>query len=145
MELRLAFRVNPKVSALPDWPGEFWPVISWSGPRHDARDDGTVSYYQYATDTEMAAMQEMRRAVIGKAKDSLQSVHLETIISGLQLPLRPQNPHVALYCLDQPDASMWGKWFGEHIGEWLRRFGASPETLEAWCWRVLWRDKAQRA
>jgi hypothetical protein len=130
--------VNPKAAGIPDCPGEFWPVISWSGPRHGPRDDGSVSYYQY--ETELAAMQAIRRAVLEKPAVR-GCAYLSTLRAGLELPLLPQHPHVALYFTDEQDARAWGGWFGGRIGVWLRRFAAAPETLESWAWRVLWRKQ----
>jgi hypothetical protein len=141
--------VNPKVSAIPGWPGEFWPVIVWDGKRYNGRDDGTISYYQYLSAAELEAVQAMRRAVVEKtaAEDPLKlgRDYLQLFFSSVELPLTPQNPHVGLYYFDETDAAMWGTWFGDHIGEWLRRFGAGPETLERWAWRVLWGDKSRTA
>jgi hypothetical protein len=141
-DLHFNFRVNPKASAIPGAPGEFWPVIVWDGKRYNSRDDGTVSYYQYLTAAELETVQAMRRAVVenAAAQDPLQlgRDHLRIFFSSVELPLTPQNPHVGLYYFDAADAAMWGKWFGEHIGDWLRRFGAEPETLERWARRVLW-------
>lgn len=135
-ELEFNFRVNPKAAGIPDCPGEFWPVISWSGPRYGPRDDGSVSYYQYETDLE--AMRAMRHRVV--EKPAIRGCgYLQTLRSGLELPLLAQHPHAALYYVDEEDARAWGSWFGSRIGEWLRRFAAAPETLESWAWRVLWK------
>jgi hypothetical protein len=127
--------VNPKAAGIADCPGEFWPVISWNGPRHGPRDDGSVSYYQY--EAELAPMQALRRAVLEKAAVG-QCPGLPGLREGLEFPLRPQTPHVALYYVDEGDARAWGGWFGDHVAAWLRRFTATPETLDAWCWRELW-------
>jgi len=148
-DLHFNFRVNPKASAIPGWPGEFWPVIVWDGKRYNTRDDGTISYYQYVTAAELEAVQAMRRAVVEKiaAQDPLKlgRDHLQIFFSSVELPLPPQNPHVGLYYFDEAHAAMWGKWFADNIGEWLRRFCARPETLERWAWRVLWGDKSRSA
>ena len=135
-ELEFNFRVNPKAAGIPDCPGEFWPVIAWNGVRHGPRDDGTVSYYQY--EPEIAAMEAMRRDVLAKPAIG-GCAYLETLRAGLELPLLPQHPHVALYYVDEQDAHAWGSWFGGRIGEWLRRFADAPETLETYAWRVLWK------
>ena len=134
-DLEFNFRVNQKRAGIPDCPGEFWPDISWSGPRHDARDDGTVSYYQYEPD--VRAMQELRRALLDRS-EVRRCVYLATLRDMVDQGLAPQGPHTALFYYDERDARAWGAWFGDHIGAWLRRFAAAPETLDAWCWRVLW-------
>jgi hypothetical protein len=111
-------------------------VISWNGPRHGPRDDGTVSYYQY--ETELASMQAIQRTVLGKP--AVQAcAYLATLRSIVDQGLVPQTPHTALYYVDEQDARAWGGWFAGRIAEWLRRFSAVPETLETWAWRVLWR------
>lgn len=137
-ELEFNFRVNPKASMLPDCPGEFWPVIEWNGPRHGPRDDGTVSYYQYESQTE--PMQAMQHAILDKPAVRA-CAFLATLRSLAEHPLVAQSPHTGLYYVDEGDARAWGAWFGERVGEWLRRFAAAPETLETWAWRVLWAKK----
>lgn len=97
-------------------------MISWNGPRHGPRDDGTVSYYQY--ETELASMPAIQRAVL--EKPAVQAcAYLATLRS----------------IVDEEDARTWGGWFAGRIAEWLRRFSAAPETLETWAWRVLWRKQ----
>jgi hypothetical protein len=121
-------------------PGEFRAVLSWQGPRAGARDDGTVSYYQYAGAVDLAAMQALRRSVVQKVAARAQSNKLLSVmIEGLDLPLLPQHPDVALYYFDGGDAAAWGDWFGSRIGAWIEAFEGAPETLETYCWRVLWR------
>jgi hypothetical protein len=138
--MRLAFPVSARSAGLPDVPGEFRPVISWQGPRAGAADDGTVSYYQYAGTGDIAAMQALRRSVVSKVAARAQPNRLlSVIIEGLDLPLLPQHPDIALYYFDNDDAAAWGRWFGGHIGAWIEAFEGAPETLEAHCWRVLWR------
>lgn len=112
-------------------PGEFRPDISWQG---------TVSYYQYASEAELAQMQGLRRAVVQKVVARAQpSPLLAVIVDGLDIPLRAQHPDVALYYFDEHDAAAWGGWFGARIAAWCERFAAAPETLEDYCRRVLWR------
>ena len=138
-ELNVAFTVNRRAAGIADAPGEFWPVIAWDGPKHGPRDDGTVSYYQYVTGAEAVEIQALRRSVVQKVAARVPpNSLLETIITGLDLPLRPNHPHVALYYFDEGDAAAWGAWFGGHMSAWCGRFAAAPETLESWCRRVLW-------
>jgi hypothetical protein len=141
-ELEFNFRVNPKAAGIADCPGEFWPVISWNGPRYGPRDDGTVSYYQYVTQSDLGAIQAMRSTVLEK-----QAVrgcpYLQTLREGLEPPFYPQQPHSGLFYVDEEDARAWGGWFGGNIAGWLKKFTASPETLEAWVWRVVWDEKTR--
>lgn len=132
--------MNPKIAGLPDTPGEFWPVISWKGPGGGARDDGTVSYYQYATSDDLSDMQRLRRGVVQKViARAPPDKPFAVLLGGLDLPLAPQHPHVALYYFDAGDGTAWGAWFAARIGDWSARFQAAPETLDRYCWRVLWR------
>ncbi|MFZ2956222.1 MAG: hypothetical protein WA705_04975 [Candidatus Ozemobacteraceae bacterium] len=148
--LVLIFPVNPKASAIPYCPGEFWPVIYWTGPKYNERDDGLISYYQYASQADIEEIQQLRKAVIKKVGEQnvfdhevyhgIRDASLGSILAGLDAPLAPNHPHTALYYLDEDDAESWGAWFGSHIEAWIVRFRAAPETLEAWCWRNIWKD-----
>ena len=104
------------------------------------RDDGTVSYYQYERDLD--AMQELRRSVLDRS-EVRRCPYLATLRDMVDQGLAPQGPHTPLFYYADGDAHAWGAWFGDHIAEWLRRFAAAPETLDVWCWRVLW-DKDPR-
>jgi hypothetical protein len=85
-------------------------------------------------------MQVLRRGVVQKVvAQARPNPLLSVIVRGLDLPLLPQHPHVALYFFDADDATAWGGWFAERIAAWCERFAAMPETLESYCWRVLWR------
>lgn len=129
--LQLGFPVNRKGAGLSDVPGEFRPEFSWQG--------GTVSYYQYASEADLAEMQALRRAVVQRVvAQARPNPILASTIDGLDIPLRAQHPDVWLYYFDEHDAAAWGGWFGARIAAWLARFGAAPETLDSWCRRVLW-------
>ena len=126
--LQLGFPVNRKGAGLSDVPGEFRPELSWQG---------TVSYYQYTSETDRSEMQALRRAVVQKVVARARpNTLLTVIVDGLDIPLRVQHPDVALYYFDENDAAAWGGWFGARVSAWLARFTATPETLEAWCRRV---------
>lgn len=154
-DLHFQFRVNPKASAIPHCPGEFWAEVAWDGPRYSSRDDGTVSYYQYTTETENQSIHALVKAVIHKVRqqDSFENegfraardIMLGSIDLGLDLPPEPRLPNYALYYLDENDASTWGAWFAHNVGPWIQRFQEAPETLEAWSWRVLWKDLPRRS
>lgn len=151
--LTLSVRVNPKASALPFSPGEFSLDWKWEGPRTDPADDGTVSHFQYDTEADRAALPALNAAVLDRAerleaepaplragRDALLAVRRE----GLALPPVPNHPGHAFYYLDESDADAWGRWLGARLSGWLTRFDAAPETLQAWCWRVLWKDLPRR-
>jgi len=138
-EIELSFAVDRKAAGIPDAPGAFWPLLSWQGPRYGARDDGTVSYYQYATEADITEIQSMRRAVVQKVVSRAQPNKLLSVyVEGLDTPLRPNHPQVGLFYFDERDAAAWGGWFGARIAAWRERFAAAPETLESYCRRVLW-------
>src|SRR5574337_1163639 len=60
--LSIGFRLNQK--NLQGYPGEFMPAIAWNGPRHNARDDGEVSFYQYTSSADVDALQALQRQVV---------------------------------------------------------------------------------
>lgn len=148
--LQFEFRINPKASALPGIPVHFWPLVQWSGPRYSERDSGLVSWFQYTSEAENRSIQELRRRVLDKANrlefcpDEAHRVLARSVLEMLYLELddslRPNHPQPSLFYFDEEDCMVWGEWFGGNLGEWLVRFGAMPETLETWCWRVLWKD-----
>ena len=122
--------MNRSGAGRPDVPGEFRPEISWQG---------TVSYYQYASEAELAELQALRRGVVQKvAAQARPNPTLASYVDGLDIPLRAQHPDVWLYYFDERDAAAWGGWFGARIAAWCARFAAAPETLESYCRRVLW-------
>lgn len=149
-DLQFQFRVNQKASAIPYCPGEFWAEVSWNGQRYNSRDDGMVSYYQYTSDTDNEKIQALDKVVIAKVRSqetfenesfkTMRDISLGTIDIGLNKPPEPRFPNYPLYYLDSVDASAWGVWFASNIGLWIYRFQQVPETLEAWSWRVLWKD-----
>lgn len=150
--LTLDFVVNPKASAIPHCPGEFWPVITWTGPKYDDHDDGTVSWYQYTTDGEIRQIQDLRRAALNRTaaqetfENDVYRQMRDTSLAMIELGFddslpKPHLPHTPLYYLTEVDAAHWGAWFGKHLPTWVERFQARPETLSSWCWRVLWKDR----
>ena len=139
----VGFRLNRK--NLPDYAGEFMPEIVWSGPRHGPRDTGHVSFYQYALPAEIDAVAALQKRVIEKF---VADRHLEAeltdgrspvrwMASACDIEIRPNHDRWLPYWNGE-DAAAWGSLFGASMKEWLSRFLANPETLEAWCWRVLW-------
>jgi hypothetical protein len=51
--------------------------------------------------------------------------------------IRP-NHHRWLPYWDSDDVAAWGELLGASMEGWVARFFENPETLEAWCQRVLW-------
>ncbi len=150
-ELSFWFKVNSRTSAFPNLPGEFWPVIMIKHLRNNKRDDGLVSWYQYADNSmndEMTAFQwsvfakvknqtEFESAFYRSCRDSNLRHYRRTIQEGFQVGW----PHTALFYLDERDAEFWGKLFAVHLPTWMARFCACPETLEGYMWRVHWSAK----
>ena len=141
--LTFGFRLNRK--NLPDYPGEFMPEIFWSGPRAGPRDTGEVSFYQYALPQEAGAVASLQKRVIEKFIVEMQlEAQLEqpgslvrTLADTCDLEIRPNHDRWLPYW-NAEDATAWGSLFGASMRGWVSRFLASPETREAWCWRVLW-------
>ncbi|HEU4699361.1 MAG TPA: hypothetical protein VFS40_09280 [Gemmatimonadales bacterium] len=153
--LALAFHVNPKASAIPYCAGECWPLLHAPAPLRRAEgDDGLVSWYQYTTEPEHAAIQALQRRVYAKvaAQDGFAvDVHRQMRDNSLPLlratteaPLEARFPHTALAYLDADDAEAWGTLLGAQLPGWLARFQAQPETLESYMWRVHWTAEVGR-
>jgi hypothetical protein len=141
----VAFRVNRK--NMSGYPGEFMPDIVWDAPRYETRDTGHVSWYQYALASETAAVVALRRqildsfleggAVAVRATEAGRTL-VQLLADSRDAEIRPNQPPWLPYWHDE-DAADWGHLFGRAIDGWLRRFAERPETLDAWCWRVLWK------
>jgi hypothetical protein len=146
--LSIWFKVNAKASAIPYQPGEFWPVIEAATLRYGERDSGTVSWHQYTTPEENAAILDLNRRVYAKtqAQDTFENdvyrqmrdIWLNMAAFALDQPLLPGHPHTGLHYLDEEDAHAWGALFGQQLEGWLQRFNTQPETLEMYMWRVHW-------
>lgn len=141
--LAVGFRLNRK--NLASYPGEFMPDISWNGVRFGPRDSGDVSFYQYALPEETEEVSTLRKRIVSKfiaeahreAELSDERSLTRLIADASQRKIVPnQAPWLPYW--DAEDVAAWGRLFGASIGGWMSRFLASPETLEAWCWRVLW-------
>lgn len=143
------FKVNPKASALPPFPGEFWPVIETEQFRYDETDNGLVSWYQY-TDGQMK--EEMKRhqwSVFAKFENQTdfefksskrsRDAHLPSLRRRIEEDFRANWPHEALYYMDEQDAENWGKLFARQLIPWVEKFWANPETLDGYMWRVHWK------
>lgn len=141
--LTVGFRLNRK--NLAGYPGEFMPDICWSGPQSGARDTGEVSFYQYTSPSETRALAALQRSVIEKFVTGLQQEGelsdphglVRLLAEACEREIRPHH-HRWLPYWDRDDATAWGELFGASMAGWIARFFENPETLEAWCQRVLW-------
>lgn len=148
--LQMAFKANPKASAIPHVPGEFWPVII--GPESlrgsEPGDDGSISWYQYTSEADVQEIQALRWHVYEKvaAQDTfsneayrgMRDSSLGLVRMSIEAPLDARLPSTALHYLDAVDARAWGGLFAAQLREWLARFEAAPETLDRYMWRVHW-------
>ncbi len=147
-ELSFWFKVNPKASALPPLPGEFWPVIEARLLRYNQRDSGVLSWYQYTDEAMNAEMKALQWSVYAKVEGQntfenecvrgLRDAFLPCLRRSIEADVRVGCPHDALYYVDERDAEFWGKLFAVQLVPWMQRFGAAPETLEGYMWRVHW-------
>lgn len=150
--VNLWFKVNGKASALPYQAGEFWPVIEAASLRYNARDDGTLSWYQFADEADQNEMRSLQQGVRDKvaALENIQpefwarirDSNVRFMSDFIEMGFRVGHPHTSLYYLDEEDAQNWGRLLGRQLQGWLDRFRAAPETLEGYMWRVHWRDGA---
>lgn len=159
--LTLFFEVSPKSGGMPGWPGHFRPLVEAGALRHNARDDGAVSWYQFTDGATEEAMQALQRDVLAKVaaqgkapprgadpeqakmaaflRGSLKTC-LNIMRADLARPFEPRLPHAPLYYLDEDDARRWGALLGASLDGWIARWSAAPETLEGHMWRVHWKD-----
>lgn len=141
--LTVGFRLNRRNIA--EYPGEFMAEIFWGGSRTSPRDTGEISFYQYALPAELDAIRSLHTRIVARfiAEQQLETElanpgSLTRLMSDASdVEIRPnQNRWLPFWSAD--DAGAWGDLFGQSINGWISRFLANPETLEAWCWRVLW-------
>ena len=142
------FKVNGKASALPFQPGEFWPVLEVADLRFNDRDDGTLSWYQYADESNQEEMLNQQKVVMRKVAgqnnieprlwEVSRDVSVRSMADFIEMGFRVGFPHTSLYYLDEEDAFVWGGILGKQLPDWLERFCAAPETLEGYMWRVHW-------
>jgi hypothetical protein len=135
LALAFDFALNPKASGqLPHYPGEFALTISLPGtsPQPQAT---MVSLFQYTTDAEVdgyVAIEDLalQRFLAGNPD-------LATLFPP---DLRRPGPSIAQWChyVSGDDVQRWAGWYASVIPQWLPRYLAAPESLEDWCWRVLW-------
>lgn len=147
-ELSFWFKVNPRASAMPPWPGEFWPVIKTKLLRYNKSDDGTLSWYQYTDESINAEMKAFQWSVYLKVEGlstfesesarRLRDAHLPSLRRDIEGKVRVNWPHDPLYYVDERDAEFWGKLFAVHLVPWMERFRAAPETLDGYMWRMHW-------
>jgi hypothetical protein len=148
--VQLLFPVNPKASAMPYAPGEFWPVITAPAPLRSGEpsDDGTISWYQYTSDADNQEVQALQRRVYDKVASQemfshelyrdLRDQSLAMMRTAIEAPPEPRFPSTPLHYLDGDDAQAWGALFATQLPDWLARFEANPETLERYMWRAHW-------
>lgn len=147
-ELSFWFKVNPKASAMPYLPGEFWPVIEAKQLRYNEKDKGLLSWYQYTDESINAEMKAFQWSVYAKVENQttfereslrrLRDSFLPSLRRDIEHELRVGSPHDPLFYLDARDAEFWGKLFAVHLLPWMERFCAAPETLDGYMWRVHW-------
>lgn len=149
----LWFKVNGKASALPFQAGEFWPVIEAADLRYNDRDDGTLSWYQYADASTQEEMLNQQKAVMDKVAgqrnvepefwETSRDISVRFMADSIKMGFNVGHPHTRLYYLDEEDAFAWGHLIGKRLPDWLERFRAAPETLEGYMWRVHWTGEAR--
>jgi len=143
------FKVNSKASALPPFPGEFWPVIETEQFKCNETDNGLISWYQY-TDRQMKdEMKRLQWSVFAKFENQtdfklkssrpMRDAHLPSLRRGIEEDFLANRPHTALYYFDEQDAEHWGKLFSRQLIPWIEKCWANPETLNGYMWRVHWK------
>ena len=141
--LLLSIVTNSKTAGLlPHLPGEYFFRVTWNHFEGDAKKSDEVSWFQYTTNEEAATYAQLQRSVLEKflalpGKEGLRSI-FNYACDPTWLPRA--NFSEATFYLDDEDAESWGEWWAQNLPAWLERFNAYPESLNDWCWRVLWSD-----
>ena len=135
LSMAFDFALNPKPAApLPDHPGEFALTISLPGNSNHPL-ASMVSLFQYTTDAEV----DRYVAIESRAVARFVAEHPDAAASFPPEAPRPV-PNVSQWChfTDGDDVDAWAGWYAALVPEWIPRYQAAPESLEDWCWRVLW-------
>jgi hypothetical protein len=142
--LKFSYATNSKTAGLlPNLPGEFRLLITWSRKAAgESRSDG-ISWFQYSSDRERLAFANLQRSALAKylaqpGKEPMRSVYN---YSNDPQWLPRANFDEFSYYMDASDAFVWGSWYASQIDEWCARFEAAPESFNAWCERVLWAER----
>jgi hypothetical protein len=140
--------VHPKALPLPFQPGVFWPAVEAPAAiRHaEERDDGTVSWYQYISESDVSAIQRLRLEVLDRTARQEIPAHdpngagrddaVSMLGPLLRLPPEPRIPDAPLPYLGADDAARWGELLTGQLPAWVERFDAMPETLVTFTWRT---------
>jgi hypothetical protein len=135
LSMAFDFALNPKAAGpVPAHPGEFTLTISLPGNSNHPL-ASMVSLFQYTTGAEVdryVAIEAQAIERFAAARPELAS----------QFPAESQRPvpNVSQWChfVDGDDVDRWAAWYAGLIPAWIPRYQAAPESLEDWCWRVLW-------
>ncbi|KFN50905.1 hypothetical protein P873_00725 [Arenimonas composti TR7-09 = DSM 18010] len=138
LALAFDFALNPKATGLlPHYPGEFALTISLPGNSPSPLAT-VVSLFQYTTAAEVDAYVAVEdRALANFVAGNPAAATL------FPPDLRRPAPNVAQWChyVTRDDVRAWAQWYAGLIPLWIPRYLDAPESLEDWCWRVLWKDQ----
>jgi len=144
------FSTNSKAAGLLPllWPGEFRPLIEWRHATPKGKVEESLSFFQYTSQVQVDEAIALQRAAIGKylrgryERKQDQDQWIATFD-----PFHAPVPNIEqwFYYFDSVDAASWGRYFGSYIGSWLHLFNQQPESLDSWCWRVLWKDLPRKS
>jgi hypothetical protein len=142
--ITFAFATNAKTAGLlPHLPGEFRLRISWAHKVEAARKVDEVSWFQYTHDDDNLTFATLQRAALEKFLAQQNKEPLRSIYGYANDPncVPRANFEEFAYYFDALDARAWGVWYATLLPTWVSRFNEYPESLNDWCWRVLWSDK----
>lgn len=136
----LAFVTSARAaSLLPQMPGEFRLVVTWSHSSGGRTVDDDVSLFQYTTDHEVAAYAAFQRRALQK--------FLEYPGNAARRDLFPYATDIAwlpratdeewCYYFDADDVYAWAEWYCHLLPRWFQRFSSAPESRLRWTKRVL--------
>ena len=135
LSMAFDFALNPKAERpQAAYPGEFTLTISLPGNSNHPL-ASMVSLFQYTTENEV----DRYVRIEGTAIDRFLAGSPEMANLFPEGARRPA-ANVSQWChfVDGDDVDRWAAWYAGLIPAWIPRYQAAPESLEDWCWRVLW-------
>ena len=139
--INFSFATNFKSAGLlPHMPGEFRLTADWTHDVEGKPRKDSVSLFQYTTDDECRQFATLQRAALEKFLRQPGKEPLRAIYPYANEPEWLPRANFDEWCIyfDEDDAAAWGEWYRQILPPWVERFSASPESQDAWAWRVLW-------
>ena len=125
-------------SLLPQMPGEFRLVVSWSNSANEGAVE-EVSLFQYTSERDTAEYAAFQRRALQKFLQYPGNANRRDLFPyAADLAWLPRaTDEEWCYYFDADDVYAWAEWYCRMLPPWLERFTAAPESREAWTMRVM--------